>query len=284
MYRYQYKIGGVVIAVETPEEIQQKEPYSLFLCENEPPDMQFVFQYTQAFPSPGGLLLYDSDGLAVYAKGSERLFFYKNRSEAGFYACRTASEGDLTHQTVYFAHKNRGKLWIRILFTVLSFEDIAALHGGSIFHASYIDVHGEAVLFTAPCGTGKSTQADLWHTFREAEIINGDKVLITAGKTSAYAHGLPFSGSSKICQNRTLAIKAIVRLGQAPENEIIRLTGLPAYRSVLEGCYQSFWNPSFSQNIASLAETIVHTTPVFRLDCVPDETAVETLENELRKI
>ncbi|WP_370839368.1 hypothetical protein [Intestinibacter bartlettii] len=33
----------------------------------------------------------------------------------------------------------------------------------------------KGILFSAPSGTGKSTQADLWEKYENAEIINGDR-------------------------------------------------------------------------------------------------------------
>ena len=35
MHYCQFKAGGIVIGVETPEKLDVKEPYSLFLTENE---------------------------------------------------------------------------------------------------------------------------------------------------------------------------------------------------------------------------------------------------------
>lgn len=284
-YLYRYKIGGVVIEIDAPEPIEQKEPYSLFLCDSERADLRFVFQYVTAFPERSGRLVRHGDSVLGYDTGREMLFFYTNPGEVdSVYACRREPHDDSREQTVYFAEENRGKLWARIVFTVIGFEDIAARYGGAIFHASYIDIGGEAVLFTAPCETGKSTQAELWRRFRNAEVINGDKVLLSADDSGSFAHGLPFSGSSKICKNRSLPVKAIVRLGQAPENTIVRLRGMAAYKAIFEGCYQSNWHRTLSGNIASLAERVATSTPVFRLDCVPDETAVAALEEELRKI
>ena len=42
-----------------------------------------------------------------------------------------------------------------------------------ILHASYVVRDGKALLFSAPSGTGKSTQAEFWHTRRGCDIING---------------------------------------------------------------------------------------------------------------
>ena len=44
-------------------------------------------------------------------------------------------------------------------------------------HSSLIRSHGEGLMFIGPSGIGKTTQAELWHAYRNADIINGDMVL-----------------------------------------------------------------------------------------------------------
>lgn len=47
-----------------------------------------------------------------------------------------------------------------------------------LMHSSVVALHGEAYVFTAKSGTGKSTHSRLWLAhFPEAEIVNGDKPL-----------------------------------------------------------------------------------------------------------
>ncbi len=69
-----------------------------------------------------------------------------------------------------------------------------------------------AVLFTAPSGTGKSTQAELWRKHRGASIINGDCTLIAEDDGVFTAFGFPFSGTSGIFENRKAPIAAVVYL------------------------------------------------------------------------
>ena len=47
-----------------------------------------------------------------------------------------------------------------------------------VLHGAHIVVDGEAIVFSAPSGTGKSTQAELWRRHRSAAVINGDRVLV----------------------------------------------------------------------------------------------------------
>ena len=88
-------------------------------------------------------------------------------------------------------------------------------HDGFILHASYILYRGEAILFSAPSGTGKSTQAAFWKEHRGAEIINGDRVLVIKRDGVFYACGVYVSGTSGICGTVSKACPAAASAASA---------------------------------------------------------------------
>lgn len=150
-----------------------------------------------------------------------------------------------------------------------------------IFHASYIGYREQGILFTAPSGTGKSTQAELWRVHRGARVLNGDKAGVTLRETPM-AHGLPFSGTSNICENVSLPLRAIVVLSQAPVNAIRRLRPSEAVAAL---CSNLFVDQVISEewNLAlNLLLDLVASVPVYALACTPDERAVQTLEQVLK--
>ncbi len=156
-------------------------------------------------------------------------------------------------------------------------------HGGILLHASYISTGSEAILFTAPSGTGKSTQADLWCRLRGAELINGDRAAVMLSEDGIQACGVPYSGLSGISENKTLPLRAIVRLSQGTENRIERLTGLTAFRSVWEGCCVNIWSKEDMSQCTQTVLDLVCRVPVYHLACTPDEAAVQTLEEVIQK-
>ena len=64
---------------------------------------------------------------------------------------------------------------------------------GMLLHSSCVVYEGKAYLFSAPCGTGKSTHTQIWlRRFPGAYILNDDKPAIRIGKDGIYACGTPF--------------------------------------------------------------------------------------------
>jgi len=168
----------------------------------------------------------------------------------------------------------------RYMWASVSIAQLLLAHNSFFIHSSFISINNKAILFSAPCGTGKSTQAALWKKHRGAEIINGDKagVLVENG---VYACGAPFCGTSGICKNKTLPLGAIVLLGQSKTNSIKRLSGIDALQKVLQNIYLDLVAPNEQRMIVDLLIELLKTVPVYSLECTPDETAVATLEKTL---
>lgn len=156
--------------------------------------------------------------------------------------------------------------------------------GFPTIHASYIDYHGHAILFTAPAQTGKSTQASLWQHFLGAEIINGDRVLLGAKNGVWHAYGHPCCGSSFHCINRTLPISAIVVLEQGPKNEVHDLSVSQKIRALVSATTLYHWDSREMNMSFSVAEDITSKIPVFKLQCRPDKDAVLCLKQYLEEI
>ncbi len=169
----------------------------------------------------------------------------------------------------------------RYMWSSISLAQLLLPFNAFFIHSSFISVNGKAILFSAPCGTGKSTQAALWEKYRDAEVINGDKagVLVEDG---VYACGVPFCGTSGICKNKTFPLGAIVLLSQAPENTVRRLTGIEAIQGVLQNIYLDLIAPNEQAAVIDLLIELLKTVPVYSFGCTADKNAVIALENELR--
>lgn len=152
-----------------------------------------------------------------------------------------------------------------------------------ILHGSYIDVNGTAVVFSAPSGTGKSTQAELWRKYASAEIINGDRVLIRKRGECWHAFGFPSCGSSDICVNRTLPIGAVVILKQGIINEISQLSVIDKVKAIATATEFYHWDHIEMEKAFEFAQDFAMEVPIIQLGCRPDEGAVKVLKKYLQE-
>lgn len=78
-----------------------------------------------------------------------------------------------------------------------------------------------------------------------------------------------------------MPLKAIVLLGQSPENKTRRLNGAEAVQSLMENIYLDFLADGEAEKCVDVIIGILNKVPVFKLDCTPDERAVKTLESAI---
>ena len=166
---------------------------------------------------------------------------------------------------------------------MIGLEALLLQQGGLLLHASLICWRSRSILFSAPCGTGKSTQADLWETFMGSRTLNGDRAGIRCNSGVWTAYGMPFAGTSGIYCSDCAPIAAIVVLGQSPQNTIRRLKPMEALRKLLPECSCRRWDPRFMDQVLSLLLAVVQQVPVYQLECRPDREAVELLYDTITK-
>lgn len=176
----------------------------------------------------------------------------------------------------------QAKLTDSRLFDALGLDYIMSHNHRVILHSSFISWQGGGILFTAPSGTGKSTQADLWKRHEEGvTIINGDRSILGFKEGRAWVYGLPFCGTSGIAENMDCPLRAVVVLRQGRENQIRRLGQREAFSLLLSECTVNTWDTEGTENIMDLLIRIVRTVPVYYFACLPDFSAVEMLKAAL---
>ncbi|MDO4492003.1 MAG: hypothetical protein Q4B85_13140 [Lachnospiraceae bacterium] len=169
------------------------------------------------------------------------------------------------------------------LINGIGFEQLLAEKGRFILHSSFIRTKYGAVLFTAPSGTGKSTQAELWRKYRGAEILNGDRTGIWKENGRFLAGGVIWCGTSGIMENEILPVAAIVVLKQGPVNRISPLRMISKVGRMMEQTTINAWNREMYLKAQEFWMDLCSQVPVLELTCRPDEGAVQVLEEELEK-
>ena len=163
------------------------------------------------------------------------------------------------------------------------FYSYMALRDTLLMHASAVSCGGKAVVFTAPSGTGKTTQAELWAKYKGAQILNGDKVFLKRDADAIHAWGSPWKGSSAYAENAGAPLRAIVVLQQAEENSIQKLEGFDVLESVIPHVFFPSWDQNCEQAVLTCLDQVLGETEVYLLKCRPDEAAVELLASALKE-
>lgn len=149
------------------------------------------------------------------------------------------------------------------------------LFHGMLLHSSAIIKDGYAYLFSAPCGTGKSTHTSMWRkAFGEenVQMLNDDKPALRLEDGRWYAYGTPWSGKTAQNTNVRVPLGGVCMLARGETNEIVPYGGVKATLELLEQTVR----PGTAQGRARLLEMLSHlqeTVPVWKLKCTPTPEA-----------
>ncbi|HOH18091.1 MAG TPA: hypothetical protein PK087_02075 [Bacilli bacterium] len=190
---------------------------------------------------------------------------------------RVELSNDLKRITIFLSNKLGDNLFMmEYIVTGLYFLEIALSCGYLPLHASAIIYQNEALLFSAPSGVGKSTQANLWKkNIPEIVFLNDDKPLILC-KDQALVFGTPWSGKTFRNVNVSAALKTIVFLKQGPINEIISLSDEDKMIHLFKNTHRS----QILINQEVMIESIKHLigrTKIIAYSCTPNQDAFTTL-------
>lgn len=168
-------------------------------------------------------------------------------------------------------------------FSHIALEELLLWHDRLILHASFVETPFGGLLFSGPSGIGKSTQADLWVRHAGAQLINGDKTILSPETSGWRAHGSPYAGSSRCFVNRSVPLCAVVLLEQGTACTLRRLPAGEAFRRLYANTIVNSWNAAYVARASALLIELAACVPVYQLTCTPDKAAVDILKAELER-
>lgn len=282
-----YRIGRMQIELHMPDDMPGPENLEKFLTDDrEAEAISYMLEFTDEIQSVESMLRAQKvagtreikrDNLHVFttACGECRILNFQGAEAPYAVSCQT----DAWNVRVWYDRGAKNMLsYDTVFLSALSLEKQMMRDTAMILHSAYMCREDQAILFSAPSETGKSTQADLWQKYRGTRTINGDRSLILRQEAGWYAYGWPVCGSSGICCNESYPIRAIVMLRQAAENRAYRLKPAEAFRELMGQITINTWDISFQMKVMDQLEILIREIPVYRLECNISEDAVNCLE------
>lgn len=279
---YSFCVSDFHFRLLCPEAVRPPENFLKFSAPASDTDYCYTLSLTDVFPAPSGRAVARRDDILIYHDGDREtryLRFHGLPESEAFACCRETGENS---SRIYLRPSALSDMVYDPVFTSLfSLERRLIARDALVLHSSYIRYKGQAILFSAPSGTGKSTQAGLWEKYRGVIQLNGDRSLLRKIGGVWHACGWPVCGSSEICNNADTPIRAIVMLSQAPENRIERLGAMSAFSQLYSQITINRWDRGFQTHAMDLIETLVREIPVYHLACTISEDAVDCLDKAL---
>ena len=143
-----------------------------------------------------------------------------------------------------------------------------------LFHGSSVAVDGEGFLFTAACGTGKSTHTRLYReVFGErAVMVNDDKPFLRLTDGGVILCGSPWSGKHGLDTNVEVPLKGICILERGSENAIRPITAEEAAPMLLHQSGAPL-DESLLPRFRNLVERLGRSVLLWKMQCTKDKEA-----------
>ena len=272
---------GIIFRIILPYPVEVQESFAKFALKEVPAHWDAQIEFIQGCDQLDGLpdlCLAEDDQMIFYAHGTQILCAAKGgfSSPMAYTICDVASSRLVCYMNTnhYPPLQSLGAL-----IQLIPLKWFLSRKGVMLFHAAQIITQAKGILFTAPSGSGKTTQSRLWALHREAEIVCNDRVLVRDMRTS----GFPYDGADPVSNPEMYNLNAIVCLGQSPRNAITKLRPAAALARLMQLALFDAWDPAVCEFVSEQLLHIVASVPVYQLNCTPDEAAVICLEDQLRK-
>lgn len=196
----------------------------------------------------------------------------------------TTTQADIEFERVRSARERTGK-GLPLLHSPDSYLETLAVYrkisvqmlkwDTFLFHGSAIAVDGEAYLFTAKSGTGKSTHTRFWREYfgERAVMVNDDKPLIRVGE-QVTVFGTPYNGKHHLGENIAVPLRAVCILTRDTENHIARITKAEAYAMLVQQVYRPQDAAQMAKTL-QLVDRLAEQTALYKLGCNMDISAAE---------
>lgn len=282
-YNYAFSIAGINIVLHMPYEIIINDSFKSFVSSEEENAVHVYFREDESIKFTGGNLITTKIPFRLYEdeRGFYRIFHdHKLLKDKPYAVGRILSD---TREEIYFLPEDREFFSeSHNVFSHIAFEELLLRHEAMILHAAFINTEYGGILFSGPSGVGKSTQADLWCRYREAEQINGDRPILRKEGEQWKAFGSPYAGSSQCWENKDTVLRGIVMIEQGTECSIYKLEKAEAFRKLYEGMIINTWNSAYVKKIVELIEALVMEVPVYHMICTKEQDSVIILESLLK--
>ena len=210
---------------------------------------------------------------SLYEKVHDYCADYKTDAPADFEV--VISGEDIEYEKVHAEREGYAAGYLEELAVYRKISEKMPSYDTILFHGSVVAVDGEAYMFTAASGTGKSTHAALWREYfgDRAVMVNDDKPLLHIGDVVT-AFGTPYDGKHRLSNKIAVPLKAICILTRAPENSIVPVTKSEAYPMLIQQAYLP--NDVFAlRKTLTLVDKLAGSVGLFKLGCNMDVEAAK---------
>lgn len=221
----------------------------------------------------------------LFESTAEMLRPYVTQRKPEFSAIVTAEELEIELEYVREAAISENRPWEGFTGAMLEYTAIHRLISEEmllrdvlLFHGSALAMDGQAYLFTAPSGTGKSTHARYWRRAfgQRVTMINDDKPFLRFARDGGvFACGSPWNGKHRLGQNMAAPLGGVCLLRRGEENRVEPISAGEALPALFRQCHHSR-EAERELRVLAMLDQLGRNVPLYRLECNLSPEAART--------
>lgn len=260
-----YKIGKLSVCLESDIAFEESEATMPFISAAQEDAINISFKATDVMEIPSNEPIYKSSSVTIYKSENcyYRVFILPATNKPASVTIKTENGYICTYDRAYAKYFSKS---VNML-NAIGLERLAFERDMFYLHCSFIDLNGEAILFSGESTAGKSTRAMMFEKYADAKIINHDKALLYFENGELYACGSPISGSSNIVLNESRRVAAVVFLGKSVDNNTVSLRPHEAISKMIKNTIFNTWDKEFSAAAYSFVLDFVSKINVYYSEC-----------------
>lgn len=273
------RFGDVVIRVVVDREVRLDESLLPFVVDDEC-DVNVDFRWQWDGVMPSGKWIGEDSLIRYFESDSGRIAMTKASGDVYQAKC----EYDMDYRDIRcYLNQERCHYEIMNVGTLLRFVPMLGIFSYYqilFLHASQVVYRGKGIVFSAPSGTGKTTQAKLWQKYRGSKIVCNDRTLVRK-RGDWLTYGYPLDGSEPVRSTKVTSLGCVVVLKQGECNQVERLKGSKALAAMMSQLVIDGWDSAIRFKSMNLLVDMMKDIPVYQLTCTISEEAVACLERKL---
>lgn len=271
-------IAGLKIRLFGPPEAFSGQ-FRAFACGNDAPDGP-VSQTVIVQPCPplireNGTVIIRSPELEIMELADKYIFLFPRSASVTEASLSKDAKTFLLCCSTPYTDELREELFHAIR---LGFLYLAHQHGMAVIHSASVLYRDRAWLFSGPSGRGKSTHAELWRRLFGTPLINGDLNLIAIKNDVPMIYGIPWCGTSGICDPSDYRLGGIILLRRAAEDRIEELPEDQKRLLISQRFISPSWNGEMLSENLRIADAAADKILICRLRCTKERTAADTMK------
>jgi hypothetical protein len=151
-------------------------------------------------------------------------------------------------------------------------------------HGLGVEVHGCGIvdqargyLFLGHSGAGKSTTARLWDSFRRAQILSDDRLILRLHDGEVWMYGTPWHGEAAFATAGEVRLENIFVLRHGSTNQFMRLPKALAVGEIFARSFPPFHSAIGLERTVEFLKQVIETAPCFEFQFVPDQSAIASV-------